>query len=199
MSLLDDLFCGRNVIGVDPGSDGAFAGYCNGSFISRVMPMRKVETSKKGKYKNVIDRVKLHQTVKELVDCGVEAFFLERVSAQRGEGAVGAFSFGHRFGAVDAALGWAECQGVHVDWVWPSAWTRYVRHKLNSGLPFTASRGKKERKDAKQKAIIQAFGMLDLTASKRARKPHGGIVDALGIGMYGAHVLNTEKANGSIR
>jgi crossover junction endodeoxyribonuclease RuvC len=91
---------------------------------------------------------------------------VERVGPRPGEGAVGAFAFGHGFGTVLACL---ATLGHPVRLVSPVSWKRWC------AIPPGAD---------KQAAIGVAARMVPSAASQLTLKKHDGRADALLIGLY---------------
>ena len=92
---------------------------------------------------------------------------VERVGPRPGEGAVGAFAFGHGFGVVLACL---ATLGHPVRLVSPVSWKRWC------AIPPGAD---------KQAAIGVAARMVPSAANQLTLKKHDGRADALLIGLYG--------------
>lgn len=98
--------------------------------------------------------------------------FVEKVHAMPKQGVVSMFSFGKTYGMI---LGVLHAYDIDVTDVTPSQWTRKMHQ------PETRHMMSKERSVA---VAMELWPGLDLRISKRARKPHDGIVDALLIAEY---------------
>lgn len=107
---MTDIYCG-----IDPGLGGAvgFVG-ADGNFHAVAdMPVLPTTTGRK-----VLDAAGLADVLREHQPAFV---LVERVGARPGEGATGAFSFGHTFGGILGVLG---ALGLPHDLIQPATWKR---------------------------------------------------------------------------
>lgn len=112
--------------GIDPGLSGAI-GFLDAEarFVAVVdMPVLPTTTSRK-----CIDAEALAGILRQYAPC---FSLIERVGPRPGEGAVGAFGFGHTFGGIMAVL--ATLRLPH-DLVQPATWKR------RAGIPAGAAKG----------------------------------------------------------
>jgi len=88
-----------NIIGIDPGAGGAIVSYNKDELLVYDMPTFQI---KKGK--NLRTRIDTRGVLKILRDEKPDHVFVEQVSAQPGNGAAHAFSYGWACCAIDACL-----------------------------------------------------------------------------------------------
>lgn len=179
------------VIGVDPGKTGgiAFIPFNGSEFkaVSFPLPVQAKTYTKKGNEINVDSLhalVMKHCTGVVVRLCMIEA--VGNVRAKQGvgsdenqrNGATSMFNFGDGFGSV-RTLCRLTFGSANVCYVWPMTWQR----KVLTG-PSTL--------DTKLRAISYAqrrFPEISLLPTKRHRKPHIGMADAICIASYAEHIL----------
>jgi len=148
-------------IGIDPGLTGAIAVLDDaGSLLAlHDMPTQATTTGR-----NEISASALADLLRQYPNTPAT---IERVGARPGEGAVGAFSFGHGFGTVLAVLATLSHPTRLVQ---PAVWKRWA------AIPPGAD---------KQASIGTAARMVPSAASHLTLRKHDGRADALLIGLYG--------------
>jgi hypothetical protein len=162
------------IIGIDPGLDGGIA-------ILRwpaALETRPMPTVKDGKRRSV-DTVALAAALRLDADIRV---YLEKVWAMpvagRRQGAGSMFSFGRTFGAAEGVI---AALGHRLSLVPPQRWQRAVLSGKGTELADAA----------------RQFPGHDFRASPRCRKPHGGMVDAALIALYGMQRWTKEGNSGT--
>jgi crossover junction endodeoxyribonuclease RuvC len=147
------------VLGIDPGLDGGLAAIQPEGLRLAVMPVVAVGT------KREIDEQAL---VAEILRHRPERVFLERVQAMPRQGVVSMFNFGTGWGLV---RGICAGLGLPYELVRPQEWQRMML----AGQP----------KGSEYLVASRLWPNAEWRASDRARKPHGGLVDAALIAEYG--------------
>ena len=148
-------------VGIDPGLTGAVAVLSPTGDLVAVydMPIQATTTGRREiNAAALADIMRLYPGV---------AVTIERVGARPGEGAVGAFSFGHGFGSVLAVL---ATLGHPVRLVQPAVWKRWA------GIPAGAP------KDA---AVAVAARLVPTAAPHMTLKKHHGRADAVLLAAHG--------------
>jgi crossover junction endodeoxyribonuclease RuvC len=108
-----------NILGIDCGASGALAMYDGTELLIWDMPVYEL---RKGKtVRKRVDFVRLCEIIKEAMPGHV---YIEQVSAQFGNGAASAFSFGQAVAAVDCA---ALSSGAAIHYVTPQAWKKAMQ------------------------------------------------------------------------
>ena len=184
------------IIGIDPGLDGGLA-VLNGCEVFSVLPMPTVQIVKaSGKgVKRELDTAELRRWLCQ----GVGHCFLEapQVRPLFRKGRAGddekpagtsihqGLTIGRNFGVIEGLL-----VGLKVPYtlVWPHVWTKVIR----AGTPDGAGKGRTLL------AVQRLFPGVVLRGTDRSRKPHDGIVDALGIAEYGRRVLRGKRDDAQI-
>ena len=148
-------------IGIDPGLSGAIAVLNDDGTLLALhdMPTQATTTNRRE-----ISASALADLLRQYPGA---ACTVERIGPRPGEGAVGAFSFGHGFGSVLAVL---ACLGHPVRLAQPATWKRWA------GIPAGAD---------KQASIGTAARMVPSAASYLTLKKHDGRADAVLIAAYG--------------
>ncbi len=151
----------RLICGIDPGIKGA-VGFLSddGEFVS-VLDMPTYETTTG---RRQIDPAGLTSI---LMQHRPERCVLERVSSRPGEGAVGAFSFGHSLGVIQGVLG---ALGFPYELVQPSVWKR------KAGIPPGAN---------KAASITTAKQQVPSAAASLTLVKHDGRAEALLLARHG--------------
>lgn len=142
-------------VGIDPGIGGAVGVLdAGGQFVAvHDMPTLPSATGRRQ-----VDAAALALLVRDL--CPVFAL-VERVGSRPGEGAVGAFAFGHTFGSITAVL---AAVGIPHDLVQPAVWKR------KAGIPAGAD---------KAVSILTAKRLLPAAAPHLERVKDDGRAEAL--------------------
>ncbi len=155
-----------NIIGIDPGMGGGIAILSRDLKDNIVYDMPTLEISKNGNLRRMIDIPKLIAIIKSDDFNGFpEHVFIEKVSAQPGNGAASAFTFGFGCGVIEAVV-------------------------VAIGLPFTyvtAMKWKKEMECPKDKdgARMRASQLLPNMAHNWDRKKDDGRAEAALIALWG--------------
>lgn len=148
------------VAGIDPGLEGAAGFLADGRFLAVCdMPVLQTTTGRR--------QVDFHALAAILRQHGPGFVLVERVGPRPGEGAVGAFGFGHTFGGIVGVL--AALQIPH-DVVQPAVWKR------RAGIPPGAPKGA---------SIAVAKRLLPDAAPFLTRVKDHGRAEALLIAMKG--------------
>ncbi len=149
-------------IGIDPGLSGAVGVLdAGGAFVAtHDMPTAISTTGRRH-----LDPAGLAAILRQYPD----AFALvERVGARPGEGATGAFSFGHTFGGILGVLG---ALGIPHDLIQPAVWKR------KAGIPPGAPKGA---------SIAQALRLLPAAQPYLTRAKDDGRAEALLLALQAA-------------
>lgn len=131
-----------------------------------------------------VDAVELGKILSEAFAYRPHRICLERVSAMPGQGVTSMFSFGQAYGTVIGALG---ASGARPELVTPRAWRKYLG--LGPADP-------KLRKAANRSLAAALFPGQPFLASPRCRVPHGGLIDAVLIALYGTSSGNGAPSSG---
>jgi len=153
-----------NILGIDPGAGGALAFYCGDELLIYDMPVFAV---KKGK--TIRNRVDFRGVV-NLIDMWKPDYaFIENVSAQFGNGAAAAFSFGRACEAVENAV--ITCD-VPFTMVTSQSWKKALecpaekdgsRMRANQLMPSFAHNWPLKKHDGRaEAAMIAYYGMEKL-------------------------------------
>jgi crossover junction endodeoxyribonuclease RuvC len=102
-----------NIIGIDPGINGAFACIYKDASVS----VHDLPTAGDGKHRIIATAVLAHQ-LKEIAPTFA---VIERVHAMPNQGVSSSFRFGQAFGAIEGVLG---ALGVSLSYVTPATWKR---------------------------------------------------------------------------
>jgi crossover junction endodeoxyribonuclease RuvC len=101
-----------NILGIDPGINGAFA-----CIHKDVVSVHDLPTAGDGKHRIIATPVLAHQ----LRQLGPTFAVIERVHAMPNQGVSSSFRFGQAFGAIEGVLG---ALGVSLSYVTPAQWKR---------------------------------------------------------------------------
>ena len=147
--------------GIDPGLSGA-VGFIDGEggfLAAHDMPTLPTTTGRRQiDAAALADILRQHQPLFTLV---------ERVGARPGEGAVGAFSFGHSFGTITAVL---AALGLPYDLVQPAVWKR------KAGIPAGAD---------KAASVAVCKRLLPSAAAHLTRVKDDGRAESLLLALHG--------------
>jgi len=178
-----------DIIGIDPGKNGAIVWMDSDGIVLEKQPMPLV-----GK------EFDLHQFSKlldEIIWGKSIHVFIEQVHAIYGSAAGATFTFGEIYGAIKGIV---SAKAIPYTLVQPKKWQKVIYQ----GIPeirkpsITITKGKRAGQKQKGKLDTKAMSLLaakrlfpnvDLRASERCKKPHDGIVDALLITEYGRRTL----------
>jgi hypothetical protein len=159
-------------VGIDPGLTGAVVGIRHEIIECHVTPTLKGKGSRR-----LYDEAAMTRLIASFEDA---VFFVERQQAWPGQGVSSTFKTGYGFGLWVGILA-----GLAVPYrtVHPRTWQKVSC----AGIPAGDS------KTRTLLAVQARFPGVDLLATPRCRKPHEGIVDALGIAWYGKVTEGDER------
>ena len=151
-----------NVLGIDPGLDGALVVVRNGRVVAQCCTR---DLCPDGYVAERMDALVSEWCGLHLVDVAV----LERVSARPGEGVSSSFKFGYGVGLWRGILAGRVQTVIEPT---PQAWQKVVLRDIPG--------------EGKARAVARAAQVagLDLTPGRR-RKPHDGLADATCLAIYG--------------
>lgn len=153
----------KTILGIDPGMTGALAFYDKEELIIYDMPIHEI---KKGKTKR--KRIDPYGLLHILRENECDHVYIEQVSAQPGNGAAAAFTFGFGCGALECAVAAA---GLPFTYVTPQKW------KKSMACP-------KEKDGAR----MRASQLLPEFAHNWSLKKHHGRAEASLIALYGYNI-----------
>lgn len=148
----------KTILGVDPGSDGALSFYDGTELIIYDMPTYEI---KKGK--TVRKKVDFRKLCDIINTNHADHAYVENVSAQFGNGAASAFSFGWACASVENAL--IACN-VPFTYVTPQSWKKSMqcpaekdgsRMRASQLLPGFASNWDRKKDDGRAEASMIAL------------------------------------------
>ena len=151
----------RLVLGFDPGKEGGLAVLTDAGAVAHVMPLHYATDDDQPLCRTL--RAAVRALGGEVVAAGVE------LVNSYGMGRQSAFVFGQGVGALIALC---ELEGWPVVRVRPQAWQSTIGAPRKGGL------------SAPLGPVSRLFPGVNLLATPRSRKPHTGIVDALGIAEH---------------
>lgn len=149
------------VIGIDPGVTGCIAYYDGSELLLRDMP--HFEIAKNGTKRKRIDVLGVRAAMVEF--CEADHVFIEQVSAQFGNGAASAFTFGWGCGVIEAVV---QLSGL------PFTYVSAMKWKKELGVPAD--------KDA---ARMIASRLLPQGAENWQRKKDDGRAESALIALWG--------------
>jgi len=152
------------VFGVDPGLTGGMAWFSYGMVGVAPMPTLTVDG------KREIDAMRFVEVLNH-TSTRSNVVYIEKVHAMPNQGVSSMFTFGRAFGEL---IGAVKATGARFELVSPKTWQKTF-HLGDEGDPKTRSLSAAQRR----------YPDVDLLATERSKKPHSGIVDALGIMHYG--------------
>ena len=169
------------IIGIDPGLNGAFSIVNGKEAYGFVMPVN-VQIRKKQKNRRILDT----ETIVEFLENELENdYFIVYIEKQQAmpmmrktnegilrQGITSTFNTGYGYGILIGIL-----EALHIDYVaiHPKTWQKSF---------FTRDYEKSTKEQALEVATV-LFKNTDFRKSKKAKKAHDGIVDALLIAEYG--------------
>lgn len=110
----------KNIIGIDPGMNGALALYDGKELLVRDMPT--FEISKNGGKRRKVNIDGLNAVLEEYMTMAIiDMVFIEQVSAQPGNGAASAFTYGFGAGVLEAVV---QCQKLPFTYILPQVWKK---------------------------------------------------------------------------
>jgi crossover junction endodeoxyribonuclease RuvC len=148
----------RGILGIDPGLTGALVFLDEKGKIvqKRVMPT----------VSNILDTGELARILDEMKSRIIYCY-LESVHAFPGQGVSSCFKFGRTFGVCEGILA-----GVNIPYtlVTPQNWQKVMHQGIEKSL---------DSKERGRLAVSRLFPGVDLKATNKCKKSHGGMVDAL--------------------
>ena len=171
----------NGVIGIDPGAHGGLAvRYSDESFKNETIELHPLDPfySKKSGWDlhglaDLFNSLYMPTCFKVYIEEAMPIYLPRNDLLRRGGSAAGSFAYGGGWYALRAM---AMMCGYSVERIRPKAWLKL--------FGITAP----DRKDREKQATVKAselWPQLDLRASKRATKPHSGLVAAMLIAEYG--------------
>lgn len=147
------------VVGIDPGKNGGLAAIADDGKLSEVVPM---PTDDNGiDFNAVAAFFKKHNP---------SVIYMENVHAMPGQGVTSMFNFGFSTGGLHGA---ARALSFDVKTVNPRTWQK------------TLMGDAKHEKEDTIAYVTNLFPGVNLLATKRSKKPHDGMSDAIAIAYFG--------------
>jgi hypothetical protein len=107
--------------------------------------------------------------------------YIEKVWGQVGSGTKQLYNFGKNNGYIIALLN--THFGADINEVLPRTWQKWLFDKCS--IKEQKKNGKRDTKKMTLDAILSLYPSVDFRENSRCRKAHDGIVDAVGIAVYG--------------
>lgn len=148
------------IVGIDPGVKGGIAIIDRNGITAEIMPIRDSS------------EIDIPAITSYLIGLIKPTIYIEKVHSMPNQGVASTFTFGKGFGKL---LGMCEALELPYVLVTPQKWKQSVLAGFNW----------KGRKAASIEYCSCRYPELDLRATKRSRKVHDGICDALCIAEYG--------------
>lgn len=166
-----------NIIGIDPGKNGAIVILSERGEIleKRVMPL----------IANTDLDTRILQEIFLTYPSSIA--FMESVHAIFGSSAKATFSFGYICGSIHAILSCSQIPFVKVP---PKTWQKVIFQGIPE-IKKPAQNGQKSKIDTKAMSALAAkrlFPTADLRKTNQCKRSHDGIIDALLIAEYGRRV-----------
>lgn len=148
----------KTVCGIDPGASGALSIYDGSDLIIYDMPVYEI---KKGK--TVRKKVDFNGVRKVLRTYKIDHVYIENVSAQFGNGAAAAFSFGWGCACIENAV---IVSGIPYTYVTPQSWKKAMgcpadkdaaRQRASQLLPQFAHNWDRKKDDGRAEAALIAL------------------------------------------
>ena len=162
MTVVNQVFTPRRIIGIDVGLNGAIA-MLNGESLHDVVDMPTVTLDRNGKAKRQISIPELVAIIEEFKP---EEAYVEKVFAMSGQGVTSVFSFGRSLGAIEGILG---ARLIKTTLVTPQAWQKAMgvsggkdgaRARAMEVFPWSAGLFKRVKDDGRaDAALIAAWGL----------------------------------------
>lgn len=157
----------HSILGIDPGSKGALAFYDGDELIVYDMPVMEIRKGKS--IRKRFDPHGMMDILRDPINICKHAF-VEQVSAQPGNGAAQAFTYGWMVGGIDSCLA-ADC--IPVSYVTPMKWKKSLQCPRE-----------------KDGARLRASQLMPQFAHNWQLKKHDGRAEAALIAYYGFHQKN---------
>lgn len=170
-------------LGIDLGKNGGMTLLCPKGqiLLTKAMPKHPVDGG--------IDHYEVEgflATVKGFVKDEQLKIIMEKVWGQAGSGTKQVYMFGENNGYVKGLINvWF---GRDIQEVTPRTWQKWLFAKA-SVEEMEDAKGKRDTKGMAKEAISRLHPNSDLRATPRSKVPHDGIVDSVGIAMYGREEL----------
>lgn len=155
-----------NILGIDPGAGGAIVSYNGTELLVHDMPTFQI---KKGK--SLRTRIDTRGLLKIFREEKPDHVFIEQVSAQPGNGAASAFSFGWACCAIEACL-------IALD----------IPHTYVTSMKWKKIMGCPKEKDGSR---LRASQLLPAYAENWDRKKDDGRAEAALISLYGYQTIGS--------
>jgi crossover junction endodeoxyribonuclease RuvC len=159
------------LIGIDPGKNGGLAFIEAGKLIEHII----MPTYEGKDEKDHVDFVAVGRFMKKH---NPEKVYIERVGAMPGQGVVSMFRFGWVTGGLHGVCGALE---LTVELVGPRQWQKALMgdetHEKEDTIAY----------------VMKEFPGVNLMATKRSKKPHDGMSDAIAIAKYGYDTETSKK------
>jgi crossover junction endodeoxyribonuclease RuvC len=162
MTVVNQVFTPRRIIGIDVGLNGAIA-MLNGESLHDVVDMPTVTLDRNGKAKR---QISIPELVAIIDDFKPDEAYCERVFAMSGQGVTSVFSFGRSLGAIEGILG---ARLIKTTLVTPQAWQKAMgvsggkdgaRARAMEVFPWSAGLFKRVKDDGRaDAALIAAWGL----------------------------------------
>jgi len=162
MTVVNQVFTPRRIIGIDVGLNGAIA-MLNGESLNDVVDMPTVTLDRNGKAKR---QISIPELVAIIDDFKPDEAYCERVFAMSGQGVTSVFSFGRSLGAIEGILG---ARLIKTTLVTPQAWQKAMgvsggkdgaRARAMEVFPWSAGLFKRVKDDGRaDAALIAAWGL----------------------------------------
>jgi crossover junction endodeoxyribonuclease RuvC len=162
------------IVGVDPGINGGIAFFENTLLVSVVCtPIIKNE-----KKKNTLDNYRIGKMIQNFAP---DYVYIEKVGAMPGQGVTSMFNFGFVTGCIYGICGGL---GIPIREVRPQEWKKTILKENDHD------------KDAAVAFCLENFADIDLKRTKRCKKDHDGMAEAVCIALYGLQ-NNINNKNGA--
>lgn len=147
------------VVGIDPGKNGGLASLDENGMLKEVIPMPTDD--------NGIDFNAVAAFFKKHAP---DIIYIENVHAMPGQGVTSMFNFGFSTGGLHGS---ARALDFIVKTVNPRTWQKALmgdaKHEKEDTIAF----------------VVKLFPSINLLATKRSKKPHDGMSDAVAIAYFG--------------
>lgn len=167
-------------IGIDPGINGGIAFLQDTTCIAVIPTPTKtytVGTGKKQKKKKTVDEAEIGKLFRSF---NPDVIYIEKVGAMPGQGVTSMFNFGFVTGIMYGIAGGIGCPIFDTR---PQEWKNIILD------------GTEKDKQAAIDFCYDNFPGIDLKATKRSKKDHDGMADAVCVAVYGIRE-ETIKRNG---
>ena len=166
----------KTILALDPGMNGALALYDGTELLTWRMPT--YEITKNGGKRKKINIDELNETLDFCQSTGfIDMVYIEQVSAQPGNGAASAFTYGFGAGVLEAVI---QCRKLPFTYILPQVWKKAMNCPAN-----------------KDGARMRASQLFPQFSHMWKLKRDDGIAEASLISLYGFNKLITLHKNNS--